>query len=273
MTPGAANKSDIRTRQKQREETLLLQNAPDVLQLEERKNRYESERSVLRWGGIAGILGGIVFLFVPVILFGFIPPAPADPAGLVARFPDIRAALAAGGFVDFLAGVFWVALLLGLYRALRRTSPAPAAWGTYLTLLGFAVIFVETMTQVAFDPISNLYHAPGVTPAQQFALVSAWQATQGMFNQFDTSAIILESAGFIVLGVAMIRAPAFGRVLGWATSALGALSLSAGFFLGTTSPLTAILLIPIYVLLPIVLGWRLYSLSRSESSLVVTHGN
>ena len=36
-----------------------------------------AERSFLRWGGLAGILGGVVFIFVPVILFGFVPQAPA----------------------------------------------------------------------------------------------------------------------------------------------------------------------------------------------------
>src|SRR5438445_3461752 len=55
------------------------------------------DKSVLRWGGLAGMLGGIVFIFVPVILFGFVPPAPASPAELVARFPTVRAAIAGGG--------------------------------------------------------------------------------------------------------------------------------------------------------------------------------
>ena len=43
--------------------------------------------------------------------------------------------------------------------------------------------FVEDTTQVAFDPISNLYHAPGATAADQHTLTLLWQATQGMFNR------------------------------------------------------------------------------------------
>ncbi len=61
------------------------------------------DKSVLRWGGLAGMLGGIVFILVPVTLFGFVPPAPADPAGLVMRFPDVRAAITLGNGLDFAA--------------------------------------------------------------------------------------------------------------------------------------------------------------------------
>src|SRR5438309_8868018 len=182
------------------------------------------DKSVLRWGGLAGMLGGIVFIFVPVILFGLVPPAPTHPAQLVARFPTVRAAIAAGNFVDFVSDALVLALFLALYRALRGTSPVPALFGSVLSILGLAVIFTETATQVAFDPISNLYHAPGATPADQATLALIWQATQGMFNQLDTSAVLLLSTGFIVLGVAMLRNPGFGKGVGGLTMVFGAVA-------------------------------------------------
>src|SRR2546427_185099 len=120
------------------------------------------DKSVLRWGGLAGMLGGIVFIFVPVILFGFVPPAP-----------------------------------------------------------------------------------------------------QGMFNQCDPSALILRSTGFIVLGVAMLRAPGFGKGVCGLALVLGALAFVGGFVLGVTSLLAALLVVPVFIILPSVLGWKLYSLSRS----------
>src|SRR5207244_12698947 len=101
------------------------------------------DKSVLRWGGLAGMLGGIVFIFVPVILFGFVPQSPASPAELVARFPTVRAAIAAGNFVDFVSDALALALFLALSRALRGTSPAPALFGRVLSLLGLAVRFPE----------------------------------------------------------------------------------------------------------------------------------
>lgn len=145
------------------------------------------EKSILRWGGLAGMMAGILFILVPVTLFGFVPPAPADPAGLVARFPDVRAAITVGNGIDFVVNILWVALFLGLYQALRGSSPAAALWGSVLSFLSLGVLFAESTTQVAFDPISRLYHAPGTTLAQQATLALIWQATQGMFNQLDTS--------------------------------------------------------------------------------------
>ncbi|MEE8199495.1 MAG: hypothetical protein V3R48_07280 [Thermoplasmata archaeon] len=47
----------------------------------------EEEKSVLRWGGLAGILGGIIFILTLVIVIAFVPPEPADPEGLVMRSP------------------------------------------------------------------------------------------------------------------------------------------------------------------------------------------
>ena len=222
------------------------------------------DKSVLGWGGLAGILGGIVFIFVPVILFGFVPPAPTDPAQLVARFPAVRAAIAAGNFVNFVSEVLVLALFLALYRALRGTSPTAALFGSVLSILGLAVIFTETTTQVAFDPISNLYHAPGATPADQATLALIWQATQGMFNQLDTSAVLLLSTGFTVLGVAMLRAPGFGKGVGGLTMVFGAVAFVGGFVFGVTSLLAAVLVVPVFIILPILLGWRVYSLSRSQ---------
>ena len=53
--------------------------------------QIEQEKSVLRWGGLAGILGSLIFLFVFVIVFTLVGEDPADLAGWVERFPDIRA--------------------------------------------------------------------------------------------------------------------------------------------------------------------------------------
>jgi len=225
-------------------------------------NSAIEEKSVLRWGGLAGMLGGIVFILVPVTLFGLVPPAPSDPAGLVTRFQDVRAAIAVGNGLDFVANVLLLALFLALYRALRGSRLAPALFGSVLSILGLGVLFAESSTQVAFDPISNLYHAPGATPVQQATLALMWQATQAMFNELDTAAVLLLLTGIIVLGVSMLKAPSFGRGYGGLTVALGVASVVAGFFFVTTSVVAAIVIVPIYIVLPILLGWKVYRLSK-----------
>src|SRR5918993_783370 len=89
----------------------------------------DEEQSVLRWGGLAGIVGGILLVAVFVIVGVFVGPDPTEPEGLVMRFPDVRAAhvveevlylgvLALGvamlGAPAFGQGFGWMSLVVGV---------------------------------------------------------------------------------------------------------------------------------------------------------------
>ena len=222
----------------------------------------DQEKSVLRWGGLAGILAGVFFLLTIITLVEFGPSTTAPAAQLVMNFPNVRTGLAVGNGFYFLVSVSLVGLVLGLYRALRGTS-AFALFGTVLYALGIGVTFVEDTTQFAFDPISNLYHAPGATPADQATLALMWQATQGIFNEFDTSATILLSAGLIVLGVAMIRTKSFGKVFGGLSVVIGAAQILAINIVSTNSAAYAPFALLAFLIFPVVFGWKLYGLSKA----------
>lgn len=183
--------------------------------------------------------------------------------GIGHEFPQCQNGLAVGNGFYFLVSVSLVGLVLGLYQALRGTSPGPALFGTVLFVLGLGVTFIEDTTQVAFDPISNLYHAPGATPVDQATLTLLWQATQGMFNQFDVAATLLLSTGLIVLGVAMIRAPAFGKVFGGLSVVFGVAQILGISFFSTNSVAYAPFALLAFFIFPVVFGWKLYSLSRA----------
>jgi hypothetical protein len=229
----------------------------------ERKESISKEKSFLRLGGLAGILGGVFFILTIITLAEFGPSTTASPDALVMRYPDVRTALALGNGLYFLVGVSLIGLALGLYRALRGTSPAPALFGAVLYILGLGVTFVEDTTQFAFDPLSNLYHASGATATDQHTITLIWQATQGMFNQFDTSATILISAGFIVLGVTMFRVQAFGKVLGGLSVAFGAAQILGISLFSTNSAAYAPFALLAFLIFPILFGWKLYNLSRA----------
>src|SRR5215208_3072261 len=139
----------------------------------------DEEISVLRWGGLAGILGGIVFIVVFVAVIAFVGPEPAEPEGEVMRFPDIRAARTVEDSLYLVVLILWVAHFLALYRALRETSLAPALFGSVLGIMGLGVLAAGALPHVATAPISNLYHAPGATPQDQATLVLLWQALWG----------------------------------------------------------------------------------------------
>jgi hypothetical protein len=221
------------------------------------------ERSFLRLGGLAGILGGVFFIFTIITLSQFGPSPTASPDALVMNYPNVRTALAVGNGLYFLVGVSLIGLALGLYRALRGTSPALALFGAVLYILGLGVTFVEDTTQFAFDPLSNLYHASGATPADQHSITLIWQATQGMFNQFDTSATILISAGFIVLGVTMFKVQAFGKIFGGLSAAFGAAQIVAINLFSTNSAAYAPFALLAFLIFPILFGWKLYALSST----------
>lgn len=90
------------------------------------------DRGVLRWGGLAGTLGGIVMIVVFVIVAVFVGADALEPAGNLERFPEIRAARTVENGLYLVALVLWMVHFLALYRALRATNLAAALFGSAL---------------------------------------------------------------------------------------------------------------------------------------------
>ncbi len=224
---------------------------------------YE-EKSVLRWGGLAGILGGILLVAVFGIVGVFVGPDPAEPEGLVMGFPDVRAAHIVEEVLYLGVLALWAIHFLALYRALRATSLAPALFGSALGIMGLGVLAAGALPQVARTPISDLYHAPGATPEDQATLVLLWQATQGIFDALLVVGLILLPIGVIALGVAVLGAPAFGKGFGWMSLVVGVLGVAAGVVL-LIDPGSPIAIVSILSLIAfhIALGWKVYGLSRA----------
>ena len=220
------------------------------------------EKSVLRWGGLTGILIGVIFILTSVILVGFAGPEPANPEALV-RFPDVRAAITVGESLYLVAVILWVALFAALYRTLRGTSLAPALFGSGLGLLGVVVLAAGALPFVAFARISDLYHTAGATAQAQATLVLFWQVTQGIFSELDTVGFLLMDIGFIVLGMAMIRAPAFGKRFGGVSVVLGVAGVVGISLFAVDSLSFAPFIILVFIIFPLIFGWKVYSLSKA----------
>src|SRR5919112_752835 len=221
----------------------------------------DEEQSVLRWGGLAGIVGGILLVAVFVIVGVFVGPDPAEPEALVMRFPDVRAAHIVEEVLYLGVLALWAIHFLALYRALRGTSLAPA-----LFLMGLVVLAAGALPQVARTPISDLYHAPGATPEDQATLVLLWQATQGIFDALLVVGLLLLPIGVIALGVAMLGTPAFGKGFGWMSLVVGVLGVAAGvaLLIDPGSPIAIVSILSLIVF-HIALGWKVYSQSRAPS--------
>jgi hypothetical protein len=223
----------------------------------------DQESGIMRWGGLAGILGSIIFILVFVVVIAFVGPEPAEPEGPIMRFPDIRAGRTVEDGLYLVVLILWITHFLALYRALRGTSLAPALFGSVVGIVGLGVLAAGALPHVAQAPISDLYHAPGATPEDRATLGLLWQATQGIFDAFFGVGLLLMPIGLIALGVAMLRVPAFGKGFGWVSVGLGAVGVVAGTVL-LVDPLSPIAFLGVLALIVfhIVVGWKLYSLSR-----------
>jgi len=223
----------------------------------------ENEKSVLRWGGLAGILAFIVWI-VEMPLYGFVDPF--VPEGLM-RFTDNRAALGLSTILMMTIAILSIALVLALYRALRGTNLAFALFGSVLGVTGYiATALGDASTFFAFAPISDLNQSPAVTPETQATAVLLWQATQGITFTFFFVGSLFMSMCFIALGVAMLTAPAFGRRFGGVSIVLGVIGVAGVvaslFVTGETGmQLMGIAVFSNIIFLPL-FGWKSYSLSR-----------
>ncbi len=227
----------------------------------------ENEKSVLRWGGLAGILAFIVWI-VEMPLYGFVDPF--TPEGLM-RFTDVRAALGLSTILMMTIAILSVALVLALYRALRGTNLGFALFGSVLGVTGYIVTALgDASTFFAFAPISDLNQAPAATPETQATVVLLWQTTQGITFTFFFVGSLFMTMCFIVLGVAMLRAPAFGRRFGVVSIVLGVIGIvgvvASLFITGETGmQIMGVAVFANIIFLPL-FGWKVYSLSRGPRS-------
>jgi hypothetical protein len=158
--------------------------------------------------------------------------------------------------------VLGVMHFLALYRALQRSSPAPALCGNALAILGLGVLAAGALLHIAQDSLSELYHAPGATPGGREALVLLWQATLGIFDALLVMGLVLVPFGLIALGGAMRSAPAFGR-RGGLSIGLGAMGVLAAPILLAGPSEAAVLSLLALIIFHLVLGWKVFRLARA----------
>ena len=86
----------------------------------ENSQMIKQENSVLRWGGLSGIIGGILFILSLVVAMVLIPAAPANLTELVARFPDVHILRVAENGLYLFGLILGVPLFSWLYSGQSR---------------------------------------------------------------------------------------------------------------------------------------------------------
>lgn len=222
----------------------------------------ENEKSVLKWGGLAGITAFVIWIVdMPI----YMQADPFTTQGLM-RFPDARATLALNTILCMATAFLSIALILVLYRTLRETSQTTTLFGTVLSVIGYiGIALSDAYTFYAFAPLSDIYHAPAATPEAQATVALLWEATQGIPHTFVFIGSLFLMIGFIALGLAMIRAPAYGRRLGGMSVALGAVGGVCVVSSLLVFEMMGIMFIADLIFL-LIMGRKVYSLSREPQS-------
>ena len=211
-----------------------------------------------RWGGLAGIAGGALFIFV-FIFVGVVVGVDTS----IAAFSGIRAGRTVEESLYLAVLILWVAPFLSLFRALRDASPAAALYGSVLGVVALGVLAAGALPHVANVAIGDLYQAPGATPADQAVLGLVGQGIQGIIDMLLVTGLVILPLGFIGLGVAMHGAPMFGRGFGRLSVTLGVIGLAAAAVLlvDPSSPIAVVGFL-VAIVFHFVMGWRLHALSR-----------
>ena len=225
----------------------------------------EQEKSVLRWGGLAGILGSIILIVSMVVAVGFVPADPPTLTELVARFPDVQILRVAENVLYLLGLVSGLPLILALFFSLKKTSLAPALFGSTLSIVGLIGMIVSATPHVAHSPLSEIYHTPGTTFEAQETLGLIWQATWGVMDAPLYVGFFVGMLGFTLLGVAMFGSQDFGKNLRWVSVLLGAAGLVAALLqlIDPASDIGAISFFS-YIIFYFVLGSKVFRLSKAS---------
>lgn len=224
----------------------------------------EHDNATLRWGGLAGVAGSVLLLLVFGIVAAFVGTDTMNAEQALRRFPDIRTARTVENGLYLAVLLLWVVHGLALYRALRRTSPARALFGTVLSTVGLAVLAAGALPHVATAPIAELYHAPGATAADQATLVLLWQASYGILDMLLVTGLVVVPTGLLALGTAMRGAPGFGARSGATAVTLGVAGLVAGIaVLVDVSPVAVVGVLAL-VAFHLIVGWTTHRLATAR---------
>ena len=224
----------------------------------------EQEKSVLRWGGMSGIVGGILFILSMAFVAIAIGDGPADLQEIVARFPEIHMLRVIENSVYLVALLFEIPLYLSLFWALRKQNLAPALFGSAISIVGLVSMIISSTPHVAHHPLSEIFQEAGTTPEAQEVIAIIWQGTWGMFDAPLYVGFFVVPIGIILIGMAMFGASNFGKGLAWMSVVVGGVAFVAAIFqmIDPASDVGALsYLLPI--IFYFVVGMKLFRLSKT----------
>lgn len=221
-----------------------------------------SERSVLRWGGAAGIVGAALLLSTFVIVGVFVGAAVLPPEQQVARFPDIRWARIAENGLYLAALALWLVHATAIERITRAGAAGAAMAGRTFVTLGSAMLAAGALPHVASMPLSDLYIAASGDLAERETVAFLWQTMMGVFDALLVTGLLLLPLGVVALGLAMRRSPLYGARAGMVAMGLGVVGFAAGLACLVEVSEVAALAFFSLIAFNAGFGWRMFQGSR-----------
>lgn len=217
------------------------------------------DRSILRMGGMAGLLAGVLIL-LGLIFRNVLPPATLTFEEVLTGFFGAELSLRRPLF----HGLHLVGLLvsipfaLALYRGLRETNREYALGGLllYFVFVALLVLFASWPFLVTAR-IAGLYEA-----ANAERMVDIFEVTHEIQFTIAFAGHLFFSLSALALGAAMLGSRDYGRSWGGVSLLLGMIGivLVAGQIAIPPSFLLRLILIAVFLF---VFGWKVYSLSKT----------
>ncbi len=212
------------------------------------------EKSVLRVGGLAGVLAGSIIVIAFIALLS--SPQVAGLEESLATWPE-NAALANVTLDLFLVGLLlFIPFLAVLYSSLREPSRLFARIGLGTGVLAVIVLIFGLLGSIgAAEVLSRVYMeaATGDRPV----VVAIYGGFLSLFGVGIAAGFLFAGLAFVAFGIAMRGSRDFGGGLAWLSVALGIIIVLFTFLL---LAFLAFIAVAVFAL---VLGWKVYSLSRA----------
>lgn len=223
---------------------------------------YEQERSLFRAGGIAGILGSLIFVLVFIIVGVFVGEDPVELEAFVTVYPGIETAKFFENGLYLLVLLLWIPHAVALGAVLKTKALAPALFGAAIGIAGLVIMAAGALTHVAHGQMADLYYAAGVTPEDRSAIALIWQAIWGIFDALLIAGLAFMPFSLFSFGLAMRKHPNFS-LLHWGLSlGLGLVGLVATMLsmVDPNSPAASLVVFGL-IIFHVVIGWKLIRLS------------
>lgn len=188
----------------------------------------EQEKKLLRWGGLSGLIGGILFAAAFAFVVIFLSSEPADLRGWMTRFPDIQMFRTIENLLYLSALLFAIPLFVSLFQALKRSHLPAALFGSVFAIIGITSMAIFATPHVAHYKISHIYETIELSVREQEAAALLWQAIWGVFDSGLYIGFFIYPIGFILLGLAMYKSEFFGKASGLTSLILGVLGFVGG---------------------------------------------